>query len=1030
MTIINEFIEALNQEIDTLKKGKGGNTVTVYNGELIRKTLDLSIYQFTLENFLIILDDTPANIEINGNDYECDIISVNGQQIQVSIKYNLNDRISVAKIKTNTWYLLERLKKKYEENLTNLTRFQNSNELFKGTNSKIDGGKFDPSYSINFEFPPNPSQHKAVESSINDFVSIIWGPPGTGKTATIALAIESHLNLGRKVLLLSHSNNAVDQALTKVASQMKSSYYNLGQLVRYGLPKADALAIIDKEYPLVLIDKIAEFKSKELINEKNELEFKIEALRNNKNSFEKVIELNNQFNEWNSKLLDNRSKIKSYESKLENLIFETSKLNLNKIELVEKLDRASKSGLIKRLYLGLNPKKIEENINKINKNIDFNFNQQTIIKEQVKQLQQSKKPIELERSKKESELSKLLNQLQKSLKDIQLELKDYDKKLKQIQTRLDEINIAINEIKLQVLKDSKLIATTLTKSYISKELENLEFDILIVDEVSMAPLPILYWAASKVKKGITIVGDFKQLPPICTSDETQAKKWLGRSIFDMLDINEISKAEKRVQLLNLQYRMHPDISAISNKYIYDNRLEDFSKTINKTITDKISGKSSICLIDTTEHNPWCSQFETGGRFNLINAIICINLAEKISVSLSKEETIGIITPYRNQARLILKIAEDKGLLNKVKIRINTVHSFQGGEETAIIFDSVEGQGAKKWSMINESNNIESAKLLINVALTRAEKKLYIIANESYFTNTFSSNLLFMKVLNHYKEKGKVVKSSKVISNLKDENFDQWISKLNSLKNRPINSGSSFNDDEFWPSFHNDLANSINEVIIFSPFLTIERFSKLHLIFTELLSKGIKIYIITLPPNEQPAIMQGSKEVMKKLNELGVSLKFRKGMHEKIALIDKKIKWIGSLNILSHNSRKEYMERVEGENSSKELFEKFNLEKLLSPSNRNGEICPNCKDNFLIEKNNTLNRNSFYGCCGYPACNHTAQIAINTKSAQQNTISATLKTTTAPEKNANQWESKTLIWSSTQLPGFSYSEKKKAWWKKK
>ncbi|MEI6749677.1 MAG: hypothetical protein WCM93_11000 [Bacteroidota bacterium] len=79
MAIINEFIDALAIEIDTLKKGKGGNIVTVINGELIRQTLDLYIYQFTLENFLIALDDTPANIEVNGKDYDCNIISVTGQ---------------------------------------------------------------------------------------------------------------------------------------------------------------------------------------------------------------------------------------------------------------------------------------------------------------------------------------------------------------------------------------------------------------------------------------------------------------------------------------------------------------------------------------------------------------------------------------------------------------------------------------------------------------------------------------------------------------------------------------------------------------------------------------------------------------------------------------------------------------------------------------------------------------------------------------------------------------------------------------
>ena len=178
--------------------------MTVYNGELVRQTLDLFIYQFTLENFLIALDDTPANIEVNGKEYDCDIISITGQQVQIAIKQKLADRIPVAKIKTNTWYLLERLRKKYEDNLNTQSRFENSNKLFQDDRSQIDGGNFNTSYSVNGKDDPNPRQHKAIESSINDFLSIIWGPPGTGKTGTIAKAIESHLNLGRSVLLLSH----------------------------------------------------------------------------------------------------------------------------------------------------------------------------------------------------------------------------------------------------------------------------------------------------------------------------------------------------------------------------------------------------------------------------------------------------------------------------------------------------------------------------------------------------------------------------------------------------------------------------------------------------------------------------------------------------------------------------------------------------------------------------------------------------------------------------------------------------------
>ena len=1055
MAIINEFIDALAIEIDALKKEKGGSIVTVYNGELFRQTLELYIYQFRLENFLVAIDDTPASLEVNGKEYECNIISIVGQQVQISVEQKLAERIPMAKIKTNTWYLLERLKKKYEDNISSQSRFENSNKLFEDQNSNIDGSHFETSYSINGK-PPNKSQHNAIESSINDFISIIWGPPGTGKTATVARAIESHLNLGRKVLLLAHSNNAVDQALIKVAAQMKNTYFPEGQIVRLGTPKPEMLSTIEAEFPLVLIEKIAEFKSQELKREKEVLTLQIIKIEEFKKSFGTIVTLNDEIENLAKQLNGLFSEKSTHEEKIKSTKAEIQTLNDEIKELKYKLIKAKNAGFLKRTFLGLDPEKIETKLKSVTSATSIKTNQLNNLEEQLTQLNQSIEPLQLESTIKEQELLKQLTNIDKTLSEVQSELNAFDSAMAGIQLRLDEINKAIEEIKVKILSDSKLVATTLTKSYIAKEIETIDFDILIVDEVSMAPMPMLYWAASKAKKGITIVGDFKQLPPICISDDDAAKKWLGRSIFDQLGISEISKATKRVKLLDIQYRMNPAISEIPRTHIYENLLKDGETANEKWKDDGFIGKTPICLIDTSPNNPWCSQLEAGGRFNLISALVCVNLAERIAESFTNKESIGIITPYRNQARLILKILEERGISNS-NVRVNTVHSFQGGEETAIIFDSVEGEGAKKWSMINEFNNVESAKLLLNVAMTRAESKLYVVANYNFISANFDCNSLFMDVLRHFISKGTVIKSTELISNTRDENFDYWIEKLNSLENRPENFGISYTDEEFWPAFHNDLAHTQNELIIFSPFLTPDRLGKLYLIFTQLLNKGIDIYLITLSPKQQPIAMKGSKEVIIKLKEMGVTIKFRQSMHEKIAIIDREIKWIGSLNILSHNSNKEYMERVKGESSAKEIFDKFDLEELLINQNINGEYCPTCQakgeSNFIVHKYSRQNRQFFYGCESYPECDFTANIKINTLEDVKQRSTGTRKKRPSPNKQktqrqltstnneakkdlfgietaGRQWESKLLYWSSVELPGYTYSNKKNAWWKSK
>jgi superfamily I DNA and/or RNA helicase len=705
-----------------------------------------------------------------------------------------------------------------------------------------------------------------------------------------------------------------------------------------------------------------------------ELNQQLQKIKESKQYYDDIIYLNFEIEKINSQLEKTISEIKVLESKVSSSKNELFQIQNQISKLKEKLLKGQRSGFLKRTFLGLDPIKIEANLKNANSILTIKTNELKNFEEQLKQLNQNIQQLRAAKNKNQTELSMQLSKLGKSISNIQKEVKNFDNKVKQLQIRLDEINNALEEIKIQILKDAKLVATTLTKSYLSKEIENIEFDILLVDEAGMAPMPMLYWAASKIKKGITIVGDFKQLPPICVSDDELAMKWLGRSIFDELNISEIGRALNRVQPLFRQYRMHPHISEIVNKRIYENRLEDDESVKNKTKTDSVAGSSAVCLIDTSIHNPWCSQLETRGRFNFISALICVSLAEKISKSLGQNETLGIITPYRPQVQLILKISEDMGILNNTKIRINTVHSFQGGEETVIIFDSVEGEGAKKWSMINEYNNGESAKLLLNVAFTRAETKLYVVANCNYITNTFESNTLFMDVLRHINARGKVINSTEIIADLRDENFDYWATKLNSLEDKAENIDSNYDDQEFWVAFHNDLAKANSELIIFSPYLTSERLGKLHLKFSQLLSKGIRIAVITLAPNDRLQL-KGAREVVAKLKSMNIIVKFREGMHEKIAIIDRKIEWSGSLNILSHNSRKEYMKRIEGENTVKELFKRFNLEELLYRPNLNGETCPRCGTNFIRPKKHF--GNLFYSCSGYPDCDFTANIRIRT-----------------------------------------------------
>jgi superfamily I DNA and/or RNA helicase len=150
-------------------------------------------------------------------------------------------------------------------------------------------------------------------------------------------------------------------------------------------------------------------------------------------------------------------------------------------------------------------------------------------------------------------------------------------------------------------------------------------------------------------------------------------------------------------------------------------LSDAPSTKELILNDTLSDENSLVVVDTSTINPWCSRLSIGGRFNIYSALVSASVARKLFEENSVDR-IGIVTPYRAQARLIDKIARDWGIRDGM--RINTVHSFQGGEEPVIVLDCVEGPGVSKWSMLDDQRPDSDAPLLLNVALTRAKYKVF------------------------------------------------------------------------------------------------------------------------------------------------------------------------------------------------------------------------------------------------------------------------------------------------------------------
>ncbi len=93
------------------------------------------------------------------------------------------------------------------------------------------------------------------------------------------------------------------------------------------------------------------------------------------------------------------------------------------------------------------------------------------------------------------------------------------------------------------------------------------------------------------------------------------------------------------------------------------------------------------------------------------------------------------------------------------------------------------------------------------------------------------------------------------------------------------------------------------------------------VFKKLLKRNVKIYVITRDPSEHNETMEvQSEEEITKFETMGVQTLLCVGNHHrKLAILDRKILWEGSLNILSQNKSREIMRRIEDEDMAIQMF---------------------------------------------------------------------------------------------------------------
>lgn len=625
-------------------------------------------------------------------------------------------------------------------------------------------------------FPSNEYQIKALQNIFKNKLSVITGPPGTGKSQFISNLIINLFLEGKSVLFVSHTGEAVDVVNRKINEQFRNLMIRTGRKeFRQELKGKFNELLIDSEKVFLTTDLMEQLQSmwqtilkyRQVLWDTDKLEQQFENkymfYHDRKLLFSEDDNLKQSFR----KLFPNLERIKNIKRKLDNL---KSKIENKQFSLWEKIVLfISPNNLAKKkekLFINLKailpPEclKILQNTSYPAEIKDWNDSGWLRLAEYLELL---KCFYELEEDKQKLDTyqpriitEQRIKKIEKDFYNLSMEYVKslYVQKMIGKGKKVGKVNSFLNQVNSRRPNDEnidsylfeealdilKIWSSTLKSVRRTFPLNPGIFDYVIFDEASQVDLPSAAPALYRAKKAI-IVGDPMQLTHIAgitkEIDRVLAKYYDLTEMKDIYlskirycDVSLYKSAEnsinyKPIFLIN-HYRSEDQIIALCNKTFYGGNL----KIMTTHDYSKIPGNLPLG-IHWLDCKGTVYKHPAGSRINQkeveVVSGVFFDILKKIS---GTNLSVGVVTPYRCQRDAIYeKISStiQPELFEKHDVKILTAHKFQGSEKDIMIFSlvlaSLGNGNSDSWYNIYPQ--------ILNVALSRAKYLLYIVGDKNY-----------------------------------------------------------------------------------------------------------------------------------------------------------------------------------------------------------------------------------------------------------------------------------------------------------
>jgi very-short-patch-repair endonuclease len=278
-----------------------------------------------------------------------------------------------------------------------------------------------------------------------------------------------------------------------------------------------------------------------------------------------------------------------------------------------------------------------------------------------------------------------------------------------------------------------------------------DFDIVVIDEASQcdiaSALPLLFRA-----KRAVVIGDPQQLRHISRlSQQRDQALMVKHNVLDspgpswayqadsLWDLAASRVDSESIVALRDHHRSHADIINFSNEFFYGGKL--------RVATDyrrlkRLAGPALnwVNVVGKVVRPP------NGGAVNQKEAQAVVAELRRIAIEQRFSGEIGVVTPFRAQAYLIDElISKDEALAPVLASRnfiSETAHAFQGDERDLIVFSPVVSEGISPGSV----SFLKSQGNIFNVGITRARGSLIVVGD---FAACAASSVPYLEAFTRY-----------------------------------------------------------------------------------------------------------------------------------------------------------------------------------------------------------------------------------------------------------------------------------------